>query len=287
MSDLVARVRTCGSSFYWGIRLLPRPRREAMAALYLFCRAVDDIVDEPEPGGTAVRLAHLDAWRACLRDTTAPPPDAVIAAALHAAIRDFDLSLDPFMAIIDGMAMDLPPPIVAPTRSDLALYCARVAGAVGLISVRLFGATGRDADAFALATGEALQYTNILRDVAADADLGRVYLPRDVLEDHGINAAPDAPLSEFLSHPRLAAACATFATQAAQRHDVAVSILRTLSPADQRALRPALMMLALYRDLLDRLTCRGWQAGAITQAPPPAGKMRRLALVARYRVLGR
>lgn len=281
-NDLVAQVRASGTSFYWGIRLLPRARRQAMAALYLFCRAVDDIVDDPGPTTPEERRSALEAWRDSLHGHR-PAPNRAIGDALTEACRAFGVPVEPLEAILDGMAMDLPPGLIAPPRATLDLYCARVAGAVGLVSVRLFGARAPAADAFALTTGEALQYTNILRDLSTDAALRRLYLPREVLDAHGI--ADRDPMAA-LAHPALPAACAAFAAEAAERFTLAVDMLRALPAEDRAALRPAALMLALYRDLFDRLEARGWALEALDRAPPRAGTWRRLGLVVRHRVLG-
>lgn len=279
MSALVARVRQEGTSFYWAIRLLPAERREAMAALYLFCRAVDDIADEPAPEPSK-RLA-LAAWRGWA-EGAAPCPDPALSDALADARRRYALPTEPFLAIIDGVAMDLPPGVVAPSRETLRHYCAGVAGAVGLLTVRIFGATpGPAVDAFALTTGEALQFTNILRDLSADAALGRLYLPRETLEDAGVPAGPPAAA---LAHGGLAAACDAFAAEAEARYAAALVQVRALPPADRRALRPAVVMLALYRALLSRLRRRGWGPEALGHRPPPTSRLAMLGLVLRYRL---
>lgn len=280
MSPLMVRVRQAGTSFYWAIRLLPRERREAMAALYLFCRAVDDIVDDSGPPAKA-RIAALAAWSTWI-EGAGPCPDATLCPTLEEARRRYALPVEPFLAIVGGVAMDLPPGLVAPARADLERYCAGVAGAVGRLSARIFGAApGPAVDAFAVTTGEALQFTNILRDVAADAALGRLYLPREALEGAGIPPGmPDA----VLAHPALALACAAFAREAEERYVRALALVRGLGPADRRALRPAVVMLAVYRRLLERLRRRGWDAAALHRPPPPGSPLGTLGTVLRYRL---
>lgn len=279
MNDLVTRVRDSGTSFYWAVRMLPPERRAAMAALYLFCRAVDDIADEPAP--EVDRNIGLDAWRAWV-DGDDACPDPAVGAVLTLAREQFTLPSEPFHAILDGVAMDLPPGMVAPSQSMLEHYCAGVAGAVGLLSVRIFGASGPDVDAFALVTGEALQFTNILRDVVADAAIGRLYLPRESLSAAGIRAF-DHP-AEVIAHPGLPAACAAFAAQAEERYATALRLLRRLPPADRKALRPAVVMLALYRGLLDRLMRRGWEGGTLHRKPASANRLAMLGILLRYRL---
>lgn len=279
MSALVERVRRAGTSFYWAIRLLPAERREAMAALYLFCRAVDDIADGP--GAPDTKRAALAAWSAWAEGRGACPDDA-LGPPLEQARQRFTLPQAPFSAIIDGVAMDLPPGMVGPAWADLERYCGGVAGAVGLLSVRVFGAVPSPAaDAFALTTGEALQFTNILRDLAADAAIGRLYLPREVLAEAGV---PLAEPETVLAHPGLPHACSALADLAETRYLSALAQLRALPPADRRALRPAVVMLALYRGVLKRLTRRGWEAGALHRRPPPASRLGTLGTVLRYRL---
>jgi squalene synthase HpnD len=174
----LAAERASRSSFYKGMRILPRAQREAMFEIYSFCRAVDDIADDLGP--REERREQLAQWRcdidAVYRGT--PPPELT---GLAQAVRTFGLQREDFIAIIDGMEMDVTADIRAPDRPTLDLYCDRVACAVGRLSVRVFG-MGRDAGiALAHHLGRALQLTNILRDLDEDASLGRLYLPRDLL----------------------------------------------------------------------------------------------------------
>src|ERR1700752_2476372 len=160
------------------MRILPTAQREAMFQIYSFCRQVDDIADSDGP--REERLAALQQWRddidALYRG--APPPrlkDYV------ASVKTFGLKRDDFLSIVDGMEMDVPADIRAPDLATLDLYCDRVASAVGRLSVRVFGLdqkTGRD---LAHYLGRALQLTNILRDLDEDAEIGRLYLPREAL----------------------------------------------------------------------------------------------------------
>lgn len=280
-ASLLARVRSCGSSFYWGIRLLPWERRLAMGALYLYCRAVDDIVDAPGPAET--KAAALEQWRSCLADPRTLCPDPQLGAALAEAMDAFDLPMAPFHAIIDGMAMDLPPGCIAPDEATLSLYCDRVAGAVGLLSVRIFGCQGGTADAFALATGQALQITNILRDVAEDAAIDRLYLPRELLLRAGITALDDP--AAVLRHPAIPGILNILAERAEAKYEEAIALARSpaLSREERRLLRPGLVMLSLYRLLLRRLQDRGWDD--LSQRPS-LGRLQVLGTILRWRLLG-
>lgn len=254
-----------GSSFLWGMRLLPRPRREAMYAIYTFCREVDDIADE---GGTPQEKRQaLAAWREEIERLYAGRPTRPTTRALLRAVADYQLPKEEFLAIIDGMAMDAEQDIRAPSLADFRLYCRRVAGAVGVLSVHAFGATEPEARELALAEGDALQMTNILRDLAEDAGRGRLYLPRELLLRHGIDS--DDPLA-VLRHPRLADACCALAGMAEQRFAEAE---RLMARCRRGPMRPARIMLAVYRRLLQRLQQRGWHNHARDIRLPKAEKL--------------
>ena len=196
-----AAARASGSSFYRGMRILPRAEREAMFEIYSFCRAVDDIADDPGP--REPRRGQLQAWRADIDAIYAgsPPPQL---AGLAQAVRQFNLRREDFIAVIDGMAMDVDADIRAPDQATLDLYCDRVACAVGRLSVRVFGMAPDAGLALADHLGRALQLTNILRDLDEDAAMGRLYLPREALREAGIISTDPATV---LANPMLGAAC--------------------------------------------------------------------------------
>ena len=178
-------VTKSGTSFGLGMKILPKARREAMFAIYAFCREIDDIADE---GGThAEKIAGLNGWRDEIERLYAGAPTYPTARALAGPIEQFDLPKEEFILLIEGMEMDANGPVVAPSWEELFAYCRRVAGAVGLLSMRAFGApNNQTADRFALSLADALQTTNILRDVREDAEMGRLYLPRPLLEKYEI-----------------------------------------------------------------------------------------------------
>ena len=264
--DHVRAVATrSGSSFLWGMRLLPRPRREAMYAIYAFCREVDDIADE---GGTpAEKQRALAAWREEIERLYAGRPQLPTAKALLRPLRDYGLPKEEFLAVIDGMEMDAREDIRAPSLEDFRLYCRRVAGAVGVLSVHAFGAEEPEARELALAEGDALQFTNILRDVAEDAERGRLYLPRELLQRHGIEATD--PL-EVLRDPRLPAVCRDLAALAEERFAEAE---RLMARCKRGPMRPARIMLAVYRRLLTLLERRDWQDPKTRVSLPKAEKL--------------
>jgi len=245
--EMVAR---SGTSFYLGMRVLPKARREAMYAIYAFCRAVDDIADEP--GARTGKLAALEVWRGEIENLYQGRPTRPLSRALAGPVADYNLPKAEFLALIDGMEMDAAAAIQAPAWDDYRLYCRRVAGAVGMLSVRVFGGTGPAADDLAVTLGEALQTTNILRDLAEDAERGRLYLPRELLDKHGLT--PLDPVS-LLAAPGLAPACAELEEHARKLFGRARELI---AACDRRRIRPALLMLEVYERLLGRLAARGW-----------------------------
>ncbi len=238
-----------GSSFYTAMRLLPKERREAMYAVYAFCRAVDDVADD---GGTReVRRAELDRWRADIDALYAGRPVARTRD-LVGPVAQFDLKREDFQAVIDGMAMDAEEDIVAPDEATLDLYCDRVASAVGRLSVRIFGMPEADGVKLAWHQGRALQLTNILRDIDEDAERGRLYLPREKLEAIGLsNPTP----IQAIMHPRIGEVCSAIAREADEHYRATWEIIRR-SP--RKATKAARLMAAAYRLYLDAVVARGW-----------------------------
>lgn len=249
LEHIRAVTRAAGSSFYWAMRILPPDRRDAMFAIYAFCREVDDIADGDQPG--VQKLARLDHWRREIDLVYDGKPNHLTARALVQPAHTYELERDEFDAVIDGMVMDVKGLTVAPAMDQLELYCRRVAGAVGLLSIRIFGAPG--AREFALALGSALQLTNILRDLREDASLGRLYLPREMLAASGIEARDP---STVLVHPAMPEVCVALAEVARERF---VAAEKALEHAPRGALRPAVVMMMNYRRILDRLIESGWR----------------------------
>jgi len=167
-----------GSSFYYSFRFLPEHKRDAIIALYAFCREVDDIVDEI--ADHTIATTKLNWWREEVTNIFHGSPTHPVAKALQEHIKHFNLAEEYFVEIIDGMAMDLEFDVY-PTYKELSLYCYRVASVVGLLSVEIFGYENRQTLKYAHELGMAFQLTNITRDVFEDVQRGRVYLPQDEL----------------------------------------------------------------------------------------------------------
>ena len=259
-----------GSSFYAAMRILPREQRQAMFQIYSFCRQVDDIADSVGP--REARLAALQQWR---DDIDAlyqghPPPRL---RDYTASVQGFNLEREDFLAIIDGMEMDVPQDIRAPDLATLDLYCDRVASAVGRLSVRVFGLPHQDGILLAHHLGRALQLTNILRDIDEDAAIGRLYLPREGLLDAGI--ASTDPL-KVAAEPALPKVCAPLVARAREHFGKADEIMRR-NP--RRLVRAPRIMSKYYRAILELLVERGF---ANPRRPVRLNKMARMAILLRY-----
>jgi len=252
MAEVRRRVRAARSSFTAGMATLPIPRREAMYALYAFCREVDDIADDSPTAAT--REEGLAQWQQRIKNLFGKDEaDEAISVALRPAIKRFNLIEDDFQAIIEGMIMDSRQSIIAPPLAYLDEYCDHVASAVGRISVRIFGDDSAAAMKVAHHLGRALQLTNILRDLAEDAQRNRLYLPQELLTKNGITSNDPASV---LSDPRLAAVCmdlAAIAREHFQQADLA------LLEARWYPMRPARAMRDYYKAILERLIKSEWK----------------------------
>ena len=242
-------VRSAGTSFYRGMRVLPADRRHAMYAIYAFCRLVDDIADEDGPFDA--KQPQLTAWRERVAALYRGQADGPVTRMLTAAVARFNLRQEDFIAVIDGMQMDAETTIVAPDLATLDLYCDRVAAAVGRLSVRAFGDASPAADRVAWSLGRALQLTNILRDVHEDAERGRLYLPREWLDEAAVPHDPAAALNA----PGLPRVCARVAELTHEHFRAAADAMQQ---CDAKAMKPARMMGATYAAILSRLERRGW-----------------------------
>jgi phytoene synthase len=270
-----AVVERSGTSFYWGMRLLPRPKREAMFAVYAFCREVDDVADGD--GSSATKLNLLARWRDELDALFAGRPALPTSRALLEPIRRFDLPRREFELMIEGMEMDASGLWSRPQPEPaLRAYCRCVAGAVGMLSVRIFGARSADADRGAEALGEAFQLTNILRDLDEDAAIGRIYLPAERLARHGIRVRDGG---DVVTDPAVGKVCEELAALAEERF---IEADRAFASTDRRCLRPILIMQAVYRLTLERLRARGFERRT---EPIRIGKPERVWLALRHGLL--
>ncbi len=239
-----------GSSFYYAFLFLPPARRAAITALYAFCREVDDVVDEcSDPSLARIKLAW---WRTEITSLFDGKPNHPVTRALQPHLNSLELPELHFQEIIDGMEMDL---IQNRYLDFVALdtYCYHVAGAVGLLSARIFGFTDPSTLPYAKKLGLALQLTNIIRDVGEDARKGRIYLPVNELQKFGV------PAADVLNGRYSPAFIELMRFQTQRAQNAYQEALALLPKADRKAQRPGLMMGAIYRTLLDEIESENFQ----------------------------
>ncbi len=243
--------KVSGSSFYAALRILPSRERTAMFAIYDFCRKVDDIADDPGPSREQRRLA-LNDWRADLDAlyAGAPRPSCL---ELAGPVRDFGLEEADFLAVVDGMEMDVDADIQAPSFDLLDLYCDRVASAVGRLSVKVFGMDPEPGLSLAHHLGRALQFTNILRDLDEDAEIGRLYLPAEALAAAGIETTRPV---EVIAHPSIDNACRWLAAKAHQHYALTDQIM---AGRPRGRMKTPALMIAVYGRILKAMEAEGWR----------------------------
>ncbi len=251
LEHVASVVRGSGTSFYWAMRMLPRRKRDAMYAVYAFCREVDDIADDP--GMEDDKLRRLADWRVEIERLYAGHPQLPVSLALQEPIAEFGLRKEVFLAVIEGMEIDAVDTVRMPTLVALEAYCDRVACAVGRLSNRIFGIDDVRGEPVAVSLGQALQLTNILRDLAEDAAIDRLYVPNAMLAAYDI---PPNSARRAIMHPRFPEVCDELAALARRRYAEAAE---ALAVCDRRTMRPAIMMMQNYRRILDRLIDRGWK----------------------------
>ena len=239
-----------GSSFYYAFLFLPPPRRAAITAFYAFCREVDDVVDEvTDPSVAATKLAW---WRNEVTSAFAGQPSHPVMKALFPHCSDFDIRADHLLAVIDGCQMDLDQSRFL-DYPGLQRYCHLVAGVVGEVAAGIFGRTSDATTAYAHRLGQAMQLTNIIRDVGDDARRGRIYLPLSELKRFEVKA------SEVLNRGYSERFTALMKFQAERAHRLYDEALALLPEADRPAQKPGLMMANIYRTLLREIEADNFQ----------------------------
>jgi phytoene synthase len=237
-----------GSSFYYSFMFLPKQKREAITALYAFCREVDDIADECTDFNIA--QTKLNWWRSEIESLYQSKPQHPVSKALLDPIKTYHLDAEHFIEIIDGMEMDLKFNRYEDFK-QLQLYCYRVASVVGLLSAQIFGFSNRKTLKFAHDLGIAFQLTNIIRDVGEDARRNRIYLPLDelaqfkVTEDDILQSRESEAVKKLLDYQ---------IERAESYYDRALS---ELPDEDHKSQRVGLMMAAIYRTLLREINADG------------------------------
>jgi phytoene synthase len=242
-----------GSNFYYSFLFLSPARRDAMYTIYAFCREIDGVVDDPPPGSNPRQ--QLERWRRELEAAYHGAPTNPVAISLAEHNRRLRIPQQLFEELIAGVEMDLVMTRYA-TFEDLYRYCYRVASVVGLICLYVFGAEHEEARKYAVNLGLAFQLTNILRDLRADADRGRIYLPQDDLHRFGYRE------SDLFKHAYTDAFVALMRFESARARDyygkARESFLR-LPPSDRRALVVAEIMQNVYRRILDRIDASNYR----------------------------
>ncbi|NVK18209.1 MAG: squalene/phytoene synthase family protein [Methylocystaceae bacterium] len=232
------------SSFAMGMKALPSDRRGYLFAIYAYCRVLDDIADEE--GTTEGKLKALAQWRHKVDQMLAGKPNCPITRVLYEAVQKFNLPRGEFYKLIEGMTADAKGPIQRPSWDELYNYCRCVAVSVGLLSLPIFGRTDQAAQNFAIELGYALQLTNILRDVVEDWQINRLYLPTESLEKHNAGS---------ISSPQIAQVLKDVADRAESHYCAAERILHDKGAKN---LKPALMMMVVYKKLFEKMKARGW-----------------------------
>jgi phytoene synthase len=264
--------RKSASNLALAFVLLPKAKRRAMSALYAFCRQVDDVADE-ETRPLAMRRAGLAAWRQDVRlACTGGAPCFPVNRELQGVIAHYRLPFDHFDQLIRGVEMDLDINRYA-TFAELEEYCYRVASVVGLLSVEVFGYRDPACRQYAVYLGKALQLTNILRDVRADAQRGRIYVPLSELER--CQVSPEEVLRLQYSD-RFAQAAAGVAARAKSFYALA---RQTLPAADRRSMIAAELMGSVYWRLLAELERRRYDV--FGPRPARLSRAEKIALVVR------
>jgi 15-cis-phytoene synthase len=236
-----------GSNFYYSFFFLPKAKREAMYTVYAFCKAVDSAVDEPPPGSDPKE--ELRRWRAELELAYAGQPTWPLMISLAHHAKRLAIPKTYFEELIKGVEMDLNATRYA-TFEELSLYCYRVASIVGLICLHIFGPTSAHAQDYAVDLGMAFQLTNILRDLAADAEQGRIYLPHEDLARFGYT---ETELFERKERPELQELVRFEAQRARRYYEKAQAALAALPADERRALTVAEIMRGVYSRILERI----------------------------------
>jgi 15-cis-phytoene synthase len=259
-----AKTKASGSNFYYSFFFLPRFRREAMYTVYTFCHEVDDTVDAPPPGTNPQE--QLSQWRQEIKAMYQGTPKHPVTISLAAHVRQLHIPEEYLQELVTGMEMDLTHTRYA-TFDNLYPYCYRVASIVGLICLKVFGTQDPRAQEYAINLGVAFQLTNILRDVGADADRQRIYLPQEDLarfkysEQHLLAKTYSAEFLELMKFE---------ASRAHEFYNKAQAVYDTLSRSDRRSLLAAEIMRGVYFKILTRIETSNYTVFASRIRIPPA-----------------
>lgn len=270
MKNIKKMVKSSGTSFFWSMRLLPTPKRNAMYTLYAFFRHIDDIVDGNLPNEKKVEL--IKAWREELNniyDKKVPTTD--IGRKIYKNCMRFKLPKSEFIKMLDSISMDLPKPVQAPSIDDFNIYCRGVAGVPGNLTLRIAGCDDEELiEQLSTVLGRALQITNILRDVKEDAQADRIYIPCELLEYAGITSRKPA---EVLVDKNLVVAREKLSQMAENDYKEALVLIKKLPNKSARQIK---MIANIYKRYFDIMKNRGWE---IISPKPKIGKINKLCII--------
>ena len=263
-------VKKSGSSFFWGMHILPTKERRAIYTLYAFCRHIDDIVDGPEPLSHKMEL--LDAWRREIDNIyDKKVPESDVGRNIYKNCMRFNLPKQEIVSLLDSISMDLPNPLRAPSLPEFERYCRGVACAPGSLSLRILGC--RDEiliKELSNSLGMAMQITNILRDVREDAVAGRLYIPREFLQKADIVATD--PMTVIVDK-NLAVAREELAKMAEKNYADAFAAIKKL---DKKIARNIRAIAYIYKRYFDIMQNRGWE---VISPKPQIGRLSKIFLI--------
>ena len=239
------------SSFYWGMKILDREKRNAMFVIYAFCKEIDNIGDSH----TQIRKKkrELEDWKKEIDEIYKNKTKKKLGKLLNNCIKKYKLKKNLFLEIIKGIEMDINNKMIAPKQKNLNIYCYRVAGAVGLLCLNIFHENNKNARSFGIALANALQITNILRDIKEDSSMGRLYMPNEILKKVGIK---EKNIHDIIKSKKFPNACKELAKLADTNFQVAEKKLKNCS---KKRLKSAILMMNTYKLLLKKLKNAAWK----------------------------
>ncbi len=271
MNKLINKmVRKSGSSFFWGMHILPLKERQAIYTLYAFCRHIDDIVDSNEE--TSKKMELLTAWRKEIDNIyDKKVPASEIGRNIYKNCMRFNLPKQELLNLLDSISMDLPNPIQAPNFEQFKRYCLGVAGAPGALTLRILGCNDEELiKELSFSLGLALQITNILRDVRDDAVAGRLYIPQEFLHKAGITSTD--PMT-VLVDKNLSIAREELAQVADYNYAKAFASIKKLNKKSSRNVKAIAYIYKKYFDIMQE---RGWE---IISPKPQISRFAKMFLV--------
>ena len=240
------------SSFFWGIKILEKEKRNAMFTIYAFCKKADTIADSNQI--KKKKIKKINELKKEIKETFNNNLHNNFRRTLKYYINYYKLNKKYFLDIIKGVEMDIDNIMICPSKKIFNLYCYRVAGAVGLLSLKIFGDYNKKTRSFGLYLAKALQITNILRDIKQDKSMGRMYIPKEILKSVGIKSTN---IDFILKNKKLPEACAKLAIVADLNFKKADKKLKFCS---KKKLKSAILMMDTYKLLLKKLKKRGWDS---------------------------